>query len=379
MDNNNPGGNLDMATHQEEAATAAQHAQEAADAAGAADTEDEAVSAAQQAAVYAQKAATVTANQAALIAREAMVSGVGPLVAQAVSLCFSDPLYGIANKNVNATTEAASSSSAEVTAAAATVYLYWDGTFYYRMNLTAPYVTVSSYARPMPKPPAPQLGPEDFVDWSIVFILAILSAIGFVLLLQHVMGRNLKVIRPLYRCQLWFFQPTKFDWDEMMVESEAARGIPEEYSLGDDAIPLSMGGQKVGNKVATAFKSGSSHSIHHRVDEWFGSNSCDEDDEIFLDDNNDTSALIEMEMVSRSQPQFTSPIPNNSSSHSAIFRKGTSFHSEKSFDDDVAVTDSTAVESNSIGRFLRDPNLVDLPDLTSSSRVAIPVSTEKKR
>jgi hypothetical protein len=47
---------MDMASHQEQAAVAAQQqAPQAADAVGQADTKDEAVSAAQQAAVYAQK------------------------------------------------------------------------------------------------------------------------------------------------------------------------------------------------------------------------------------------------------------------------------------------------------------------------------------
>ena len=364
-------GGMDMATHQEQAATAAQHAQEAAEAAGAADTEDEAVSAAQQAAVYAQKAATVTANQAALIAREAIISGVGSSVAQAVSLCFSDPLYGIANKNLNATSDSSSNTEPVSTT---TVYLYWDGSFYYRMNLTAPYVTVASYARPMPKPPASKIGAEDFVDWSIAFILAVLCAIGFLLLLQHVMGRNLKLIRPLYRCQLWFFQPTRFDWDVMMNESEAARDIPGEYTFGEDAIPLSMGGRKVGNIVASVFKSGSSHSKNYRMDEWHESNSYDEDDDDNFDTTNDRSALVEMEMVDRSHQQWMSPSHNNSSSHSKNFRKGTSFHSEKSFGEDEG-TPATDAESNSMVRLFRDPNLVDLPDLTSSSRVAMPVSS----
>jgi hypothetical protein len=371
-------GGLDMATHQEQAATAAQHAQEAAEAAGAAGTEDEAVSAAQQAAVYAQKAATVTANQAALIAREAIGSGVGSSVAQAVSLCFSDPLYGIANKNGNMTMSDPSSSSNEPISTT-TVYLYWDGSFYYRMNLTAPYVTIASYARPMPKPPVSKIGPEDFVDWSIAFLLAVLSAIGFLLLLQHVMGRNLKLIRPLYRCQLWFFQPTRFDWDAMMTESDDAGNTPGEFLYGEDAIPLSMGGRKIGNIVASVFKSGSSHSKNHRVDDWLDSTSYHDDDDDNINNNNihgnDTSALVEMEMVDRSHQQWMSPAKNNTSSHSSKLRKGTSFHSEKSFGEDDVIDDADT-DGNNIIRLFRDPNLVDLPNLTSSTKVAMPVSAQ---
>jgi hypothetical protein len=295
-------------------------------------------------------------------------------VAQAVSLCFSDPLYGIANKFMNTTTDThpVEGSSTASVPVSTTVYLYWDGTFYYRMNLTAPFVTVSSYARQMPKPPISKIGREDVVDWSVIFVLAFLSAIGFILLLQHVMGRNLKVIRALYRWQLWYFQPTRFDWDEMMSDSEAADNLREEYSFGEDAIPLSMGGRKVGNTVASVFKSGSSHSINQRGVDWFEVNHYDSDDDRNIDDG---SALIEMEMVDRSYHRTTSDNHQNGNSVDRTFEKGISFHSDVSFHDDTAVTDLNT-DGNNVVRLLRDPNLVDLPDLTSSSKVAIPVSAQ---
>jgi hypothetical protein len=372
LDPGNIDGNngMDMATHQEQAATAAQHAQEAAEAAGAADTEDEAVSAAQQAAVYAQKAATVTANQAALMARDAIMSGVGSSVAQAVSLCFSDPLYGIVGsssttKGVDATIDTANKGENATSPLLTTVYLYVDGTFFYRVNLTAPYITVTSYARPMPKPPIRKIGQEDFVDWTVSFLLAIVTAIGCILLLQQVMGRNFKLVRSLYRYQLWFFQPTQFDWDEMTAEGEAICDIRDKYSFGEDAIPLSMGGRKIGNVVASVFKSGSTHSMKNRSDDWLaGDDSDDYDDEA---DNKNGHG--DMEMVDRSL-LWTST--SNHSGTSRNYEKGTSFHSDGS--EDLVMTDSVS-EGNSIVRLLRDPNLVDLPDLTSNSKVAMPVSS----
>jgi hypothetical protein len=357
--------NMDMATHQEQAANAAQQAQEAADAAGAADTEDKAVSAAQQAAVYAQKAATVTANQAAIMARDAIVSGVGSSVAQAVSLCFSDSMYGIAlpspmNRGINMTNGAIVENISDTTTfpSTTTVYLYWDGTFYYRMNLTAPYVTVVSRVRPMPKPPVLGIGREDFVDWTIAFFVVLCTAMGFILLLQQVMGRNLKVIRPLYRFQRWFFQPTQFDWSQMMEESEATRAIGQEYSFGEDAIPLSMGGRKYGNNAAAALKAGSNFT-ESRADSWLRVS----DDHII--DESENLMLGDMELVNRSQ-HWTPSVKNGSIGLIQQYEKSASFQSDVS--DDVGDVDGSIV------RMFRDPNLVDLPDLTSNSKVAIPVS-----
>ena len=350
--------NMDMATHQEQAANAAQQAQEAADAAGAADTEDEAVSAAQQAAAYAQKAASVTANQAAVMARDAISSGIGNSVAQAVSLCFSDPLYGIALpstvKMFNQTSSNENTSVASLPSSS-TVYLYWDGVFYYRMNLTAPYVTAVSHTRPMPKPLSVGISREDFEDWSIALFIAMCAGVGFILLLQQVMGRNLKVIRPLYRFQRWFFQPTQFDWSQMLEESEASRAFGLGYIFGEEAIPLSMGGRKNENNstifdiVGSSFRSSGTR--------------CVPDD--FDDMNQSDHVLGDMELVNRSQFR-TPPLKNGDDVVFRSYEKISSFHSD--FSDVEEDSDVNAA------RLFRDPNYVDLPNLTSSSKVAMPVS-----
>jgi hypothetical protein len=353
--------NMNMVKHQEQAASAAQQAQEAADAAGAADTEDEAVSAAQQAAAYAQKAASVTANQAALMARDAITSGVGNSVAQAVSLCFSDSIYGIAGPSSSKTWNSSSAKSGDNVSAtiippSPTVYLYWDGSFYYRMNLTAPYVTVVSHVRPMPKPLLIGIGREDFVDWSIALFIAVCAGVGFILLLQQVMGRSLKVIRPLYRFQRWFFQPTQFDWGQMVEESEASRAIGQGYMFGEDAIPLSMGGRKYENSSVGSEVFGSS------VRNYGGSSWHGEFDEA---NESDHHKLGDMELVNRSQHRTP---PLRTSGGGGVLRsyeKISSFHSDLDGDDD---TNGNAV------RLYRDPNYVDLPNLSSSSKVATPVS-----
>jgi hypothetical protein len=87
-----------------------------------------------------------------------------------------------------------------------TAYLFWDGTYYYRVNLTARDSTAASAV-----PPVLGIGRKHVVDWAIALLLAITAAVGCLLFLQQVMGRNLKVIRPLYRYQRWFFEPMRYE------------------------------------------------------------------------------------------------------------------------------------------------------------------------
>lgn len=371
-----------MASHQEQAATAAQNAQQAAEAAGAADTETEAVSAAQQAAVYAHKAATVTAQQAASVARDAILSGVGASVAQAVALCFSDPVYDLISgsstipsmgnnisNNVVVNASAASNTSIAATTGSngvynkrsvTSAYLYWDGTFYYRVNLTAPYVSVVSTVQPMPQPPVLGLGREDFVDWAIALVLVACAGVGFLLLLQQVMGRNLKVIRPLYRYQRWFFAPTHFAWKDVAAyvgddsESIISR-TGQQYTFGEDVIPLSMGGRRPQND--NKWLRGNS----------FNSNSFD--DEIYDNDDDEHNIttdpiLGDMEMMEQSSRSNT-PLSTTAGPSTAAmmlqsrrsYGKGASFLSEASLEDDMD-------RSGAPVRLFRDPSLVDLPDCT---------------
>jgi hypothetical protein len=367
-----------METHQKQAATAAQQAQQAAVAAGAAGTEEDAVSAAQQAAVYAHKAATVTAQQAASMARDAIQSGVGSSVAQAVALCFSDPLYGIASATAtsntvpssptNSTSNATLASNASSSSAASTppkrptttAYIYWDGVYYYQVELTAPYVTVTSSVQSMPQPPVMGIGREDFVDWAIALLLLACAAIGFLLLLQQVMGRNLKVIRPLYRYQRWFFAPTQFAWKDIVGatddnESISTRGVGQQYTFGEDVIPLSMGG-----RPPSWFLNGrnnSHHSVHHSFDDDDNVLAMLDDD--YYDDTHDT-ILGDLELTeSGGRPRS----PTNL--HSQSYDRGLSFHSENSaMDDDLDLRIGGG--GGGMGpppiRLYRDPNLVDLPD-----------------
>jgi hypothetical protein len=212
----------------------------------------------------------------------------------------------------------------------------------------------------MPQPPVMGIGREDFVDWAIALLLLACAAIGFLLLLQQVMGRNLKVIRPLYRYQRWFFAPTQFAWKDIVGatddnESISTRGVGQQYTFGEDVIPLSMGG-----RPPSWFLNGrnnSHHSAHHSFDDDDNELAMLDDD--YYDDTHDT-ILGDLELTeSGGRPRLS---PTNL--HSQNYDRGLSFHSENSaMDDDL---DLRIGGGGGMGpppiRLYRDPNLVDLPD-----------------
>jgi hypothetical protein len=135
-------------------------------------------------------------------------------------------------------------SSTSTSPTTTTVYLYWDGSFYYRVNLTAPYIKVVPVTATMPHPPHADVysGGGNFVDWTLALMILGLFAIFILLLLQQILGRNLRIIRPLYKFQRWFFDPLEHTLDDMV--DDEMRGHGTDYTFGEDVIPLSMGGRK---------------------------------------------------------------------------------------------------------------------------------------
>jgi hypothetical protein len=90
--------------HKEQAENAAQEAQKAADLANTADDAESAKNAAGVAAQAAKNAAETTANQAAQIAMNALLSGDTHAVASTISSCFADPMYGLSSSATTTTT-----------------------------------------------------------------------------------------------------------------------------------------------------------------------------------------------------------------------------------------------------------------------------------
>jgi hypothetical protein len=215
---------------------AKQAAAEAKDAAKT-DVDSKAADAAQAAAKAAQKAADATSSAAAQAAMDALLSGDGSAMTSVISPCLIDPQFGIAVQGENGTV-------------ISQVYLYLDGSSYYRVNLTFPFVQIVPVEHTLPQPRdfAVSGSGGDFVDWTLAIGLLFLFIFGMLMLIQQLMGGYVKLIRPLYNFQMWFFNPLhhedmrdNFEEERRLTE---AQGGGQPYNFGQDVIPVSMGGRK---------------------------------------------------------------------------------------------------------------------------------------
>jgi len=202
----------------EEAEKAAEEAKEAA----ISGEDNKAAAAAEHAAEAAKKAAQATADAAAEASIESILSGNGDLMTNIISTCFSDPTYGISTF----TDDAEGETETSVTTNA---YLYVDGSHYYRLNLTAPFVTVTESARPLPKVNLVPQGKGDVVDIGLAFGIIGGFCFGIIVMLHHI-----RVLDWDRRLQFrWFFHPTK--------ESSKRGGYsntPLQDTADDDSLSL---------------------------------------------------------------------------------------------------------------------------------------------
>lgn len=204
-DNNNAESqSQDMEKIVQDAEDAAQEALEAAELAEeSAKTvnENEAVIAAAQAAEAAKKAAQATSEAAALNAMEYIFSGDGEMMTTAISTCFQDPKYGIRNDKISVDSE-----GNEQITTTTNAFVYIDGSHYFRLNLTSPFVTVSRINEPLPKANILPEGKGDFVDILLAAIIISFFSFGMYVMLQKIglvnRDRNMKFE--------WFFHPTKY-------------------------------------------------------------------------------------------------------------------------------------------------------------------------
>lgn len=175
----------------EEAEKAAEYAKEAAES-----TEDvKATEAAELAAVAAKKAVQATSEAANEAAMESILSGDGDLMMNVIQTCFSDPKYGIQNVPENEGNETLSVNA----------YLYVDGSHYYRLNLTSPFVSVESVIQPLPKVNFVPDGKSDVVDVGLAFAIFGAFVFGVIVMLHHI-----RVLRWDDRLQFkWFFHPSE--------------------------------------------------------------------------------------------------------------------------------------------------------------------------
>jgi hypothetical protein len=135
----------------------------------------------------AKKASQATSEAAAAILSDNLLSGDGDLMANALQNCFTDPVYGIAGAD-----------------SLTNAYLYVDGSHYYRLNLTAPYLRVQSSVNTLPKPVVSPDGKSDVVDYGLAFLIIGCFCFGLVVMLHHI-----RVLDWDERLQFrWFFHPT---------------------------------------------------------------------------------------------------------------------------------------------------------------------------
>jgi hypothetical protein len=326
---------------------AADEAQKAADQAKiVAETEGDtkAADAAQAAANAAQAAATATSEAAAQAAMDSLLSRDGAMVSSIVTTCLTNTRFDIASIDQNGTIST-------------DAYLYRDSSFYYKLELASPYLEVAKLNRQMPKATVlSQYGSGgDTVDW--ILALSVVFAVGFmVLLICQQMGYHF--IETIFRCQRWFFNPRKYDYEGDLVISGDSGPL---FYFGQDGIPLSMGGRI------------SSYSpIHQRetLDQMLENNTI----------ANEKYGLQVPHLKSPSESSWQEPVelemtrvtPSKSATHLRL-RK----HSSDSFGstEEAAISPDSALPLPE--RLLRNPDLVDMPDLKSRSKVAVPVGSSQ--
>jgi hypothetical protein len=320
--------------------------------------------------------------QPQVMSMNALLYGDSTAMAGAAAICLQDPRYGISSLSASAISNSTDTTTETTTTTTTTVYLYWDGSFYYRVNLTAPYLTVVPLTATMPHPPRLDVysGGGNFVDWTLALMILGLFLIFILLLLQQILGRNLRIIRPLYKFQRWFFDPLEHTLDDMVDDEMKGQGT--EYNFGEDVIPLSMGGRIAGyspsHKTATPSRY---QDFFPAAEAWLNgsAHSYETDEELEM-----TTRAIGTSSSSSGKNglEHARTTPNNSNNGSNRMGGDSSslqhsYHSDEgdtgavSFDEMKSRLKDDSMPSVRLGR---DPDLVDLPDLKSRSKVAVPVS-----
>ena len=304
---------------------------------------ESAAQAAQQAVDAAQQAVDVTVTQEAVLRQEALMSGNAEEMTLAVSLCFSDPIYGIRSNEANVSVTPA--------------YLYWDASYYFNLELVHPYVRVvpTIWTAPAPvKTKVSAFAPDStFVDWSLVLFYVCLGLVGLLLLAQRISPSSALRSQWLYKYQRWFFDPMHHNFDD--AENDEVKRA-ESRPLGRDGIPYSMGGGEQ-QRPSPLYVGGH-----------FRRTRAASKDGLFKQSSSAGSNGAVTSVDAVSVPGDVEMVPQNKSLGS--------MHGESSSDmgDDEFMDKTSSAVSH---RLFRDPEFVELPDLTSSSKVAIPVSLRR--
>jgi len=320
----------------EEAKQAVATAQQAADEAkSAAQTEGDskAADAAQSAAIAAQVAVDATSTAAAKVAMDSLLSGDGTAMTSIVTQCLTREKYGMGNG----------------TTKSLDAFLYLEGSNYYRLKLTSPYLEMARINQALPQAVAKSefSGGGELIDFFLAFVVMTALFILVILLLQQV---GYEFSRPFYRCQRWFFNPRKYD-----KEGNTLDKIDDgRFYFREDNIPLSMGGR--GSRISPVFPLASTPKTPKIL-----SSARDHSPELSETPRSSTGStngiMMELEMTGMSSGGHSI---RRSPDHSIVANLSS---------DDLEENLAVVVPE----RLFRDPDLVDMPHLKSTSRVAIPV------
>jgi len=337
-DENNPEhGNADIddpLQGADDAMIAAEEAEKAAEKAkvAAESTDDNiAAAAAEHAAEAAKKAVQATSNAAAAAAKENLLSGDGDMVTSVVSTCFTDPKYNIQKDDA---------------------FLYIDGTNYWRLNLTAPYLSSTVVTHSLPEPHMLGEGEGDIVDFALAFAIIIGFFLGIVVML-HLVG-VLSWNRRL-RCR-WFFQPNHNNDDRILqytLTSRFEKKIDNESGMK----------QYSDNPDENTEKKFDPESFDAITDGW-----SSEGEKKKGHQNVQLSKLNEIEMTKRPGPRTPRKIKSD---------KIDGYPPKHNSASDIRSTFGVDEVSDQMGMNTsidRDPDMVDFPDLKSKSRIAVPLS-----
>ena len=398
--NVNPQDTKNEVDEAQQAADQAKQAAAEAKTAAKTDVDSKAADAAQTAANAAQKAADATNNAAAQAAMDAFRSGSASSIVPIISPCFTDPQFGISTLDENGTL---------ITHA----YLYLDGSSYYKLNLTAPFIQVVPVEHMLPQPR--KFGGRgeggDLLDWTLALLLLFASCLGIIMFIQQVLGHQYNLIGPMYKVQLWFFNPLHYKDEALEEERKMAQmqqGGGQAYNFGADAIPFSMGGRRVsspaGSPIRQLFRRTTNNSEEER--ERIPLNGSGEHQ---VDDPDLPEGPVEIEMTAPKTPLSrrnilrgrSAPVDQRTPQSLRTFGRGSSRASEESGDsessyplpnlDNTPYTDDNGIvgnlelvekdnrirEKDLPSRLVRDPNLVEFPNLRSSSKVAVPAGLKR--
>ena len=321
-----------------------------------------------------QTAAEATAIAMSQTAQQNLLSGSGSLMTSALLPCISAASHNSKNPSF---------------------YLFVDGTTYYRLDLTYPYWDAVTLHPNMPIARPTRVGNGDFIDWMFVLMIAG----GFFYGIYKILLKSRLIEKEnFYVCWTRIFGSSN-NWDMDLSLHPLSLGSGEVMTVGGgkphnfalDAIPISMGG-KMNNKINHAPVIGKKDGVmivgEKRVESYMDEEDLTNDQGLELGNmkGKDGSLMNDVSDISAINGKFTALSQDDENFDerqmedsiedidSGALRSSRSYskHTSNSIRNSRSPDKRNMIDSHSV-RVQRDPDLVDLPNLVSTSKVATPV------